>query len=119
MLAIDRAITEAQAEETAEREVKRNMERNTPAPVNNVTISLDDYLNLYNSTDKYCRLLAIISGIVEPCTYSDGMRLSNSEEILDFIKFNEMHVYADMLTYTTKIRNEKRDENDEKRGEDV
>ena len=72
MLTIDRAITEAQAEETAEREVNKSMERNTSAPVNNVTIPLDEYLSLYNSTDKYCRLLALIGGLVESCQAAEG-----------------------------------------------
>lgn len=107
MLTIDRAITEAQAEETAEREVNKSMERNTSAPVNNVTIPLDEYLSLYNSTDKYCRLLAIISGNAEPCPYrTDKMRFTADEEILGFIKYNEMDVYAEMLKHVSEERGE-------------
>lgn len=110
MITIDKAITEAQAEETAEREVKNFMERTTPAPVKNmVTIPLDEYMSLYNSTDKYCRLLAIIGGLVEPCAYrSDKMRITDDEEILEFIKYNEMDVYAEMRKHT--IENEERGE---------
>ena len=111
MLTIDRAITEAQAEETAEREVNKAMERKAPAPVNNVTIPLDEYISLYNSTDKYCRLLGIISGLVRVCAYrTDKIRITDDEEILEFIKYNEMDVYAEMCKHTIE---------NEERGEDV
>lgn len=107
MLAIDRAITEAQAEETAEREVNKTMERKAPAPVNNVTISLDEYLSLYNSTDKYCRLLAIIGGLVKYSSYrADNITMDNEGEILSFLKYNEMDVYAEMLKHVSEERGE-------------
>ena len=112
MLAIDRAITEAQAEETAEREVNKAMEskaieRNTSAPVNNVTIPLDEYLSLYNSTDKYCRLLAVIGGLVEYSEYrDDNITLKHEDDILKFLKYNEMDVYAEMLKHVSEERGE-------------
>ncbi len=107
MLAIDRAITEAQAEETAEREVTKSMERNTSAPVNNVTIPLDEYLSLYSSTDKYCRLLALIGGLVESCVYRDDkIRITDGDEILKFLKYNEMDVYAEMIKHVSEERGE-------------
>ena len=103
MLAIDRAITEAQAEETAEREVNKTMERKAPAPVNNVMIPLDEYLSLYSSTDKYCRLLALIGGVVESCEYRDDkIRITDGDEILKFLKYNELEVYTDMLAHLNK-----------------
>lgn len=106
---IDDAINEALADEQAEREVKRAMESKVPysakPPVNNtVTIPLDDYLSLYCSTEKYCRLLALIAGMVEPCTYSDGIRLKNSESILEFLKYSEFDVYAGLLEHVEKER---------------
>ena len=107
MLTIDRAITEAQAEETAEREVNKTMERKAPAPVNNVTIPLDEYLSLYNSTDKYCRLLAIIGGLAEYSEYRDDhITLNHEDEILRFLKYNEMDVYAEMLKHVSEERGE-------------
>ena len=107
MLTINEAITEAQAEEMAEREVNNNMgDGYKNAPLNNmVTISLDEYLSLYNSTDKYCRLLALIGRIIEPCSYTNaGMRIVYSEEILSFLKYNELEVYADMLKHIEDLK---------------
>ena len=79
------------------------MERNTSAPVNNVTIPLDEYLSLYNSTDKYCRLLAIIGGLVKYSSYRvDNITMDNEVEILNFLKYNEMDVYAEMLKHVSE-----------------
>lgn len=113
MVTIDRAIAEAQADEMAEREVNNNMSsgyKNAPTS-NSVTISLGEYMSLYNSTDKYCRLLAIIGGLVEYSSYrDDNITLKREDDILSFLKYNEMDVYADMLAHVLEER---------ERGEDV
>ena len=113
MITIDKAIAEAQADEMAEREVNNNMNsgyKNAPAS-NTVTIALDEYISLYNSTDKYCKLLAIISGLAKYSAYrDDNITLKREDDILSFLKYNEMDVYADMLAHVLEER---------ERGEDV
>ena len=108
MLTIDKAITEAQAEEMAEKEVNEATTRAYKnAPVSNmVTISLDEYLSLYMSMEKYCRLLSLISGIVEPSDYF-GVRLNNANEILDFVKYNELDLYVEILKHAEAHRGAK------------
>lgn len=109
MVTIDRAIEEAQADEMAEREVNNKMNsgyKNAPAS-NTVTIALDEYISLYNSTDKYCKLLAIISGLVKYSAYrNDNIALEREDDILAFLKYNEMDIYAELLKHVLEERGE-------------
>ena len=114
MITINEAITEAQADEMAEREVNKKMDSiKAKAPINTVTISLDEYIRLYTSTENYCRLMALICNLVEPSSYKE-MRLKDEDKIIDFISYNEMDVYLTMLQRVDELKAK-----EEERGEDV
>jgi hypothetical protein len=113
MIRIDDAILEAQADEMAEKEVNNACNCTKKEQIKNtVTLSLEEYVDLYTSTEKYCRLLALICSLAEPATYKD-MRLHDEDKILDFINYNEMEVYNMILQRVADQRGE------EERGEDL
>lgn len=99
--AIKEALTEAQADEIAEKEVNKSMME--PKVNNMVTLSLEEYISLYTSAEKYCRLLALVCSLSKPSDYREA-RLSDENKILDFISYNDLDAYMLIMAHVNELK---------------